>query len=463
MKNFKRICTTLLLIALIFTTVTPTFAEGENEEVKMDIEYLKSVLEFIKTNHVGDVNEKDLIEAAVNGMFDSLDEYSNYYNEEEFSELNEKVSGKFGGIGLRVTEKDGFITVITPLEGTPGFKAGIKPGDKIVKVNDTDIKDFTLTKAVKLMRGEKDTKVKLGIIREEREGILYFNITRDIININPITYKVLEDNIGYIKISKFNSNAAGSFLKALNEMDNKDITKLVIDVRNNPGGYLEEVINICRFVIPKGPIVHIKDSSDEMETYRSIKEDPKYKLAVLVNGGSASASEIFAGAVKDSNIGTVIGTKTFGKGSVQRTIPLKNKAGIKLTIAEYFTRNKEKVDGIGITPDIKIENNIKPKIDLEDIPKLKKERKAKLNTVGLDVLAAEKILNILGYEIKSEDGILDKTTFNSISKFQRDNGLYAYGVLDYSTQDTLTKKIKEYAYSNEDKQLNKAIDVLKSE
>lgn len=461
-KFSKNIIVLLVTILILSSSFVYANEINENEKLDADLDYLKLVIEFLKQNHVDDITYDELIEGAMKGLFINLDEYSSYYTPEEFEKFNQQTSGNFGGIGVHIMEKNDFITVLSPIKGTPGFKAGINANDKIYSVDDIVIKGYSLQEAAELIRGEVGTSVKLGIIREGIEGLLYFDVVRDIIKINPVSYEILENNIGYIKITQFNINTLENINEALSNFNKKDIKKIIIDIRNNPGGYLDQVIEVLKNFIPEGPIVHVKNNDGNIETYSSSLKNKQYKLAVLVNEGSASASEIFAGAVQDAGIGTIIGETTFGKGTVQSITPITNGGGIKLTIAEYFTRDMNKVNGIGITPDIIVENKLpEPKVDLTKIPTLDKARKPKLGTVGLDVLGAEMILSTLGYKVDTLDGILDKVTFEAIKKFQKDSGLYGYGVLDFSTQDKLTKAINEYAKPEiVDYQLEKAVETL---
>lgn len=365
--NKKSILRKTVLFVLVFTLVilapsTSVFGQQEsvqqqNEvDLQQDLKLLENLIKFIKLNYPYEVSEEQLIEGAFKGLFSSLDDYSSYYTEEEFKELNETVSGDFAGVGIHITEKNGYITVLTPIEGTPAYKAGIKPNDIIVSVDGIDIKGFTAQKASSLIKGEVGTKVRLGIIREGEPKTLYFDITRELISINPVEFAILEDNIGYIKITEFNNHTLENVLIALKRFNMNKVDKIIFDVRNNPGGSLSEVVNVLRFLVPEGPIVHVKYADGETETYYSYNDEVAFKLAVLVNNGSASASEIFAGAIQDTGVGTIIGTTTYGKGTVQTIIPLVNGGGIKLTIAEYFTPNMNPVNKIGIKPDIVVEN-----------------------------------------------------------------------------------------------------------
>lgn len=466
-KSIKRLA--MLTLAIVMLVSMPiNFAQAadevtdEQQKLQNDLDYLGKMLRFIKATYLHEVTEDELIEGAMKGLFFNLDDYSNYYTPEEYAELNEIVTGDFGGIGLHIIEQKGYITIITPIDGTPGFNAGIKPGDKVVSIDGTNVVGYTANKVSELMRGEPGTKVKLGIIREGVKGVIYFDITREIIKINPVKYEILDNNIGFIKIADFNSHTLENVIKALNEFDSKEVDKIIFDIRNNPGGSLREVINVLRLLVPEGPLVHINNADGSTQTYESYNTETKYELAVLVNEGSASASEIFAGAVQDKKAGTVIGTTTYGKGTVQTILPLTNDGGIKITVAEYLTPNKNVVNKVGIKPDIVVENAyMESKVDLSKIPALEKKRKPTLNTVGLDVLGAEQILQLLGYSINEPDGILDQVTFNTIKEFQKDNGLSSYGVLDFTTQDALTKAITKYVQSQlVDKQLEKAIEVL---
>ncbi|MFA5623191.1 MAG: S41 family peptidase, partial [Candidatus Dojkabacteria bacterium] len=328
----------------------------EEINLQQELEFLGNMLKYIRANYAYEVTEDQLIEGAMKGLFLHLDDYSNYYTEEEFEELNGAVTGEFGGIGLHITEKNGYITVMTPIIGTPGFKAGIEPEDIIISVNDIDIKGFTSNKAADLMRGEPGTEVKLGIVREGETKVLYFDIIREMIIVNPVEYEILKSKIGYIKIKEFNNHTLENILIALNEFNINKVEKIIFDLRNNPGGSLNEVINVLRFLVPRGPLVHIKYSDGEVKSYYSYNDDEIFKIAVLVNKGSASASEIFAGAIQDRGIGTIIGTTTFGKGTVQSIIPLINGGAMKLTTAEYLTANENPVNKIGIKPDIEVEN-----------------------------------------------------------------------------------------------------------
>ena len=268
--------------------------------------------------------------------------------------LLEDISGDFVGIGVYIKEEEGSIIIESPIEGGPAQKAGVKMGDKIVSVDGKNIKGMSTPEVIDLMKGEPNTKVKLGIEREKKPMTL--EVKREIITINPVEYKILKDNIGYIKINQFNQHTYDNLVPVLSKFYKENISNIVIDLRDNPGGLLDEVVEILGLFIPEGPIVHIKYRGDIERTYYSKLKKPKYKLAVLINENSASASEIFAGAVQDTKVGTIVGVPSYGKGTVQQIVPLPNGDGMKLTIAEYLTPNKRSIHKKGIKPDIIVEN-----------------------------------------------------------------------------------------------------------
>jgi carboxyl-terminal processing protease len=459
-------------LSIVFVLVLSILATGysyagevkENiEELDKKLENLKVIIKTIEEYYKGDVTEEELMEGAYDGIFDVLDPHSTYFTPEEYKEFSLDMAGSFGGIGIQVGVRNSNITIIAPIEGTPGDKAGLRPGDIIKYVDDTAVSGDNLTKAVKLMRGEPGTKVRLGIIRPNNPEIQYFDIVRDVIKINPVKYEIIKNNIGYIKIISFNQNTNENVKKALEEFKEKDVKGIILDLRNNPGGILGEVVKISDYFLPEGsPIVHIDYKGDERLTHKA--ELPQFTdkpLAVLVNGGSASASEIFAGAMQDTKRGIIIGTKTYGKGTVQTSGALPDGGGIKLTIAEYLTPNERKIDGIGLTPDIVIKNpQNENKEEIKDFAPMIEEEKPHKGDKGLNVYGAQQRLAYIGYDV-DVTGIMDQKTVDAIMKFQESEGLYPYGVLDWTTRDRLKEKAIEVYYSGtEDLQLEKAVEEL---
>ncbi|NBI07829.1 S41 family peptidase [Senegalia massiliensis] len=320
------------------------------------IAYIKN---YINENYLNDVTNEELTDGQLKGLFEGLeDPYSVYMSKKEFADFMDQTEGSYGGVGIIVTPgEDGYITVVSPIEDTPGEKAGIKSGDKIIKVNDKEFTADTMDKAVDLMKGDPGTDVKLTILRDTEEGKteeIEVELTRKEIRLKSVKSQMLEDNIGYIRIIQFDELVYEDFKKHLEQLQDNGMKSLVIDLRNNPGGLLAQTANIADLLIGKSNIVYTETKNGEREYYKSDEDKLGIPITVLVNEGSASASEILSGAIKDTNTGTLIGTKTFGKGIVQRIEQLSDGSGFKLTVSEYFTPNGTNIHGKGIEPDIEI-------------------------------------------------------------------------------------------------------------
>ena len=331
---------------------------------EMNNQYAKAVeiKSIIDNNYLREVDDQKLLDGQLKGMVASLeDPYSVYMTEEEFTRSMEDISGVYSGIGVIVTPgEDNLITVVSPIEDTPGERAGIKTGDKIVMVNGVEYFGDTMDEAVKVMKGKPNTDVKLTIVRADKEGkneTLELSITREEIRLETVKSDVIENNIGYIKITSFDEITYEDFKTQLNQLVTSKAEGLIIDLRNNPGGLLNICADIADELLGKGTIVYTETKAGEREYLNSDKGMVNLPMVVLVNEGSASASEIMAGAIKDHNRGEIIGTTTFGKGVVQRIKPLKDGSGLKLTVSEYFTPNGINIHGIGIEPDIVVELN----------------------------------------------------------------------------------------------------------
>ena len=332
-------------------------SKPENLPLK-DLQTFVEILNRVKTDYVEPVTDEALLESAVRGMLSGLDPHSAYLDKEEFSEINVTTTGKFGGLGIEVQPFNGFVRVISPIDDTPAARAGIQPGDLIIKIDDTPVKGMSLTEAVKKMRGEPGTKVTLTIAREGLGEPLTVELTRDIINVASVRSRMLETGLGYLRVSTFSSVTG----KTLNEEFRKlkkqgELKGLILDLRNNPGGVLNASVDVSDAFLDKGVIVSIKgrvsDSNREFNATPGDLLDGK-PLVVLVNGGSASASEIVAGALQDHKRALLVGTQTFGKGSVQTILPLQNDSAIKLTTARYYTPSGRSIQAEGIEPDITI-------------------------------------------------------------------------------------------------------------
>ena len=325
---------------------------------------LFQVMQIIRAHYVEDVPAETLITGAVKGMINALnDPHSTYMDKERYSKFMVETEGSFGGVGIVIGVKDKLLTVVAPIEGTPGEKAGIKSGDQIIKIDGQDTTGMAVDQAVSRIRGPVGSRVTLTIKRDGQDEQDYV-LTRSNIQIKTVHGRMLEDKIGYIRISMFNENTGSDFRKQLNELKSQGMMAVVLDLRDNPGGLLTESVKVASNFVPQGPVVSVISKSGDKMTHSSDLRTASYPLAVLINGGSASASEIIAGAVQDTGAGTLIGTKTYGKGSVQSVMRLDSETAVKLTVARYYTPKARSIDGVGIEPDLKVEN---PVINREEV------------------------------------------------------------------------------------------------
>ena len=357
LQKGKRVLQLLILIAIIISfTVTGilglTVATNYN-----NLGRLIQVGVLIKSEFLWPVENKDLIDGAIEGMVQSLeDRYSEYLDREEFLKLQGHIQGSFGGLGIYVGMRDGKITVVAPIEGSPGERAGIKSGDVIVSINGRSTENMSMDEAVDQMKGEPGTEVTVALKRAEVDTPIELTIVREIINVQTVAGQILEENphVGYIRIAMFASNTDEAFTEELGKLREQGIKGLIIDVRNNPGGDLNSVVNIAQHFLPKGPVVHIVDNKGNKNTLSTPGTNFEIPLVVLINEGSASASEILAGAVQDTQVGILVGNTTFGKGIVQNVYFLSDGAGLKLTTAKYLTPNERDIHGKGVKPDIEV-------------------------------------------------------------------------------------------------------------
>lgn len=316
------------------------------------------VRSILKNEYYENVDENKLLEGAIAGMADSLgDPYTAYYTKEEWKMYSESITGSYVGIGVSISlGEDNLVTIVEPFEGSPAEEAGMKKGDKIIRVDGKDVRGVKDGDAVvNMIRGPEDTKVKITVYRPSNGEMLEFDLTRKKIKIANIKSRMLEDNIGYIRIVKFDSEINKYFNEHLNKLISSGMKALVIDVRDNPGGYYDQVVAICDRLLPEGTIVYTEDKYKRQDIKKSDAKELGMPIAVLINGNSASASEILAGAIKDHKKGTLVGTKTFGKGLVQASSTLDDGSGLKVTIARYFTPSGVCIHGAGIMPDIEID------------------------------------------------------------------------------------------------------------
>ena len=352
--NMKKKILIFLILQLLF--LQKSFSENSDLYKKIDL--FGEVLEKINEEYVDDVNKSKSMDAAINGLLQSLDPYSAYMTPESFESMQTETSGEFGGLGIEVGMETGIVKVISPIDNTPASKAGIKAGDYIVKINNTQVQGKTLMEAVDLMRGPVGSSIKLTVRRIGVKKALTFNIKREIIEVQSVRSELIDDNIGYIRLTSFNDNSSQQIQEKIEKLKkNNDLRGYILDLRNNPGGLLSQAIKISDFFLENGEIVSTKS--------RKVSENRKWfakkgdiingkTLIILINYGSASAAEIVAGALKDHKRAVILGENSYGKGSVQSIIPLKNKGAIRLTIAKYYLPSGKSISEVGVTPDIEI-------------------------------------------------------------------------------------------------------------
>ena len=350
----KLILVFLIIISLNFSKIS--FATND-ENIYDKIDLFGEVLDKINKEYVEEVNQSDAMDAAINGVLQSLDPYSAYMSPDTFKEMETETSGKFGGLGIEVGMEFGVVKVITPMDDSPASREGVKAGDYIVKINGVQVQGKTLSEAVELMRGPVGSKLEITVRRKGVKKALIFEIVREIIEVKSVKSEVMDDNIGYIRLTAFNENSSNQVKAKIKKFKKSKINKYVLDLRNNPGGLLSQAIKISDFFLDNGEIVSTKSrKSSENRKYFAKKGDiiNGETLIVLINYGSASASEIVAGALKDHKRAIVVGENSYGKGSVQSIIPLKNKGAIRLTISKYYLPSGKSISGKGITPDIEV-------------------------------------------------------------------------------------------------------------
>ena len=345
----------LFIIILLFT-FQKSFSE--NTDIYKKIDLFGEVLEKINKEYVDEVDQSKSMDAAINGLLQSLDPYSAYMTPESFEGMQTETSGEFGGLGIEVGMEAGVVKVISPIDNTPASKAGLKAGDYIVKINNTQVQGKSLMEAVELMRGLVGSSIEITVRRRGVKKALIFNITREVIQFQSVKSELIDNNIGYIRLTSFNENSSEQIKEKINKLNkNKDLKGYILDLRNNPGGLLSQAIKISDFFLENGEIVSTRSrQASENRKWFARKGDLTNgkTLIILINYGSASASEIVAGALKDHKRAIILGENSYGKGSVQSIIPLKNRGAIRLTIAKYYLPSGKSISEVGVTPDIEV-------------------------------------------------------------------------------------------------------------
>ena len=356
-KNYFKYIFSIIVIILL--GISDKVYSQNIDKLYEKIDLFSEVLEKIQNEYVEEINQADVMDSAINGVLQSLDPYSAYMNPKIFKESQIETSGEFGGLGIEVSMEAGVVKVIAPIDGTPAAKAGIKAGDYIVRINGEQVQGKTLMEAVHLMRGPEGTSIEITVRRKSLRKAKIFKITREIIEIESVISKIVNDKVGYLRLRAFNENSSNQLKKEISKIEkNKKLVGYILDLRNNPGGLLSQAITISDFFLDDGEIVSTKGRKTRENRKFFAKKGDKINgkpLIVLINRGSASASEIVAGALQDQKRAILLGETTFGKGSVQSIIPLKNKGAIRLTISKYYLPSGKSISEVGVVPDIKVE------------------------------------------------------------------------------------------------------------
>ena len=413
-----------LLIFISASLFSFEISYSENSNIYKKIDLFGEVLEKINKEYVDEVDQSKSMDAAINGLLQSLDPYSAYMTPESFEGMQTETSGEFGGLGIEVGMESGVVKVISPIDNTPASKAGLKAGDYIVKINNVQVQGKSLTEAVDLMRGPVGSSIEITVRRRGVKKALIFNITREVIEVQSVKSELIDNNIGYIRLTSFNENSSEQIKEKVKKLNkNKDLKGYILDLRNNPGGLLSQAIKISDFFLENGEIVSTKS--------RKVSENRKWfakkgdltngkTLIVLINYGSASASEIVAGALKDHKRAIILGENSYGKGSVQSIIPLKNRGAIRLTIAKYYLPSGKSISEVGVTPDIEVAEGL-------DNFKFNSETDNQLNF-------ALKLLNGKSNKEISEASIINNS-FSESFKLAKNDGkkLFIWNKKQYST------------------------------
>ena len=355
-KYFKYILTATIIMLL---NISGKAYSQNIDKLYEKIDLFSEVLEKIQNEYVDEIDQADVMDSAINGVLQSLDPYSAYMNPEIFEESQTETSGEFGGLGIEITMESGVVKVITPIDDTPASRAGIKAGDYIVRINGEQVQGKTLIEAVNLMRGPEGTSIEITVRRKGLKKAKIFKITREIIEIKSVLSKIVDNKVGYLRLRAFNENSSDQLKKEISKIEKKEkLVGYILDLRNNPGGLLSQAVTISDFFLNDGEIVSTrgrkKRENRKFFAHKGDKIDGK-PLIVLINNGSASASEIVAGALQDQKRAILLGETTFGKGSVQSIIPLQNRGAIRLTISKYYLPSGKSISEVGVVPDIRVE------------------------------------------------------------------------------------------------------------
>ncbi|WP_409973627.1 S41 family peptidase [Bacillus sp. Bva_UNVM-123] len=461
--NFILLLAFAIILSIGVTSFALTFGDGKAISVsdeRQQFSKLYAAYDTLKNSYFQDIDDEKLINGAINGMVDSLnDPYSDYMSVEEAKSFHQSISSSFEGIGAEIQEKDGFIVIVTPIKGSPAEEAGLKPNDKVLAVDGKSLQGISSSEAVTMIRGEKGTKVTLSIQRPGVEEAMSVPIIRDTIPIETVYGEMVDDHIAKVQITSFSENTSNELIETLTELKAKGMKGLILDLRQNPGGLLNQAIDISSMFVPGGKtIFQIEDRNGNRKKVPSKgKNNPDVALVVVIDKGSASASEILAGAVKESANVPLIGEKSFGKGTVQRAEEFTDGSNMKFTTEKWLTPDGNWIHQKGIKPDYEVKLP-----EYASLPFINPDEELSLSSSSSQVKAAQQMLKAVGYDPGREDGFFDEKTKNAVESFQRDEKLKVNGTLTGQSTIALMEKLRDKLREN-DPQLQKAIEILKKE
>ena len=481
MKIFKKLFAVALCIVMMLSCVTVNGASSsilngiDSSNGEIIAKFYDNLLNYIIENYRYDITREELMEAAVmqiltdhpelleefgKGAFNALDENSMYYNADEYEARFEDVSGVYVGIGINVYFDEEYVILGEAIEGSPAENSGLQVGDIVVAVDGERVEGHGLDKVTSLIKGEEGTTVDITVLRNRVEHT--YPLNRATIKINPVTYEILEDcNVGYMKISSFNSNTAEAVAQAMHYFGERNVKTVILDLRNNLGGYMNAAISVASYFIPDGELVATEEYKNPKKNKKHYADKTKYKFngVVLINEYSASASELVSGAIKDHGTGVVVGQTSYGKGTVQTTIHLRSNHYMWYTVAEYYTPSHNTIHKVGIEPNYTVSNKYAD-FDMSTVTDYKIERVIKVGDTGDDVYAVKERLNALGYRVEVNN-VYDELTANAVANFQSNTELFSYGVADITTQIRLNDELKASKVLV-DKQYDRALSLAKN-